>query len=1767
MEDHQPIHDEADVEVGQTSTPLSNSRQNRQPTITASNPIHVAQPRERILSTPRKFQPGEDPLVWIEDFNLTAKGNNWHAATKLNTVGLYLAGTAQKWYTSNHNDWGTFTAFSTAFEARYLTHALKAKARMAAQEYRQTQYQAVDEVIMDLNQLFRTARITDDELMRYYLLGALRPEIRQAVLRNAPPTYEKTCEHALNEGEVLAEAEAHELGGPSTNALYGLQATSKKAPTEIDQLTRLVEALTVNLMETSSAVKWLQADRTDVLSGSNPRPQQTSNGYRQYPPQSDESRTRFSRLKAERRCYNCKETGHISRDCVSERISQFQPTRPNDTYRPPEDRQPNPYARRQNAPPGFQDILETNYLDAESHAGDNDAEIFAITRANHHTAPYARPNQKQDTEEEHEEILQDMRTVRRQQQMDVDKKPKHQAVAPEPVRSAFPPHQPDPSSSTCAHASKSTRNQHQDHAPAPAPAHKVDHPRIEARRPMAIPLVSGLAELNVKELLNDTKVPISLAQLFYYAPSLRQDCTQLFKRNPDQEVHQVEEETPMQGTPEQDVFCSLKTLIKVNGEPLTAIVDTGAACSVITKDLVDRLGLRIDSVHGRVLITADGTRHHTAGAIDRLPIELKNRILPTRFAVFNHPGEQLILGMNWLRNHRVVVDMESNRLWLPHERIKGKYFTVHVQDKHRSATDQILQVTLESDSEGDNTPDFGFSDRSPYQHNDMEAPIFADPGNNAPGPSEWYPLVTEIQDEDDFTDNEYDVPGTYPQVMDEWSHTNRYPTIKPVEPMHDPKYQVLLDRLLQRYCHLFADSIDELEASGGIAFTHSIKTGDAAPIHVPPYRIPAAYKDVIHKEICRMLEAGVIRPSYSPWGAPVLPIAKKDGGIRVCVDYRRLNAVTVKDQFPMPHVEDILTSFHGCTIFASVDALSGFWQVPVDPSDRPKTAFGVPGLGLFEFNVMPFGLCNSPGTFQRAMQNILVDLPFCRVYIDDILVCSRNETEHLGHLQQLFAQLESVRFKLSRKKCLFFQTGLEYLGHFISARGIQPQESKLTALAKARPPQTVSEVRSFLGLTSYYSGFVDEYARLARPLYLLLRKKTVWTWGLEQQQAFDQLVAALLAKPVRASPDPELPYVLTTDGSTTGIAGVLSQVQKDGEHVIAYASRTLTPAEKNYHTTHLEGLAVVWAVRHFHHYLAGSKFDLHTDHAALVSLFSKDTTPVSGRLARWALRLREYNFQIHHIKGTKNIADFPSRCLPLKADELSVQPFDDDLDADDDRDAVFVLEHREELYSTMKKGNSQWNRGQTNSEDFVQLRYLKPVGRELSTPEGRFDDLFSMDYAVYVAISNYLRDQSYPRDALEKDREALRRRAQKYTLFQERLYRRTHVPTAPQLEVLHERNDLEKIRQIHDEFHLGVDNTYANVMKKYTGNGLKDRVQEVVSSCLLCQRHNPPNYAARAEPLHPVDVDSPFKVFGVDFVGPIYPPSAEGHTYIFTAIDYQSRWPIAVAAKSANTDTLVMFLLNHVVAQFGVPSQIISDRGSIFTDQVVARLFETLGVRHNTTTAYRPQANGRVERMHRSLKNLLAKLTTDNHRAWPDHLWKALLALRTTRNAITHYAPAEIVYGAGLTIPSSWEPRQDVASTADELERLWNRMDQIGERLDRIRDNATAYTRQSQARQKVRYDATVQPRSFQVGDMVLKKLNTTGNATHRSKFTENYAGPYTVRAHIGNGAYRIADEQGNLDTVHVDRLKTARIRQHMVPEVLTASTPIRRGIRQYRLHG
>ena len=445
-----------------------------------------------------------------------------------------------------------------------------------------------------------------------------------------------------------------------------------------------------------------------------------------------------------------------------------------------------------------------------------------------------------------------------------------------------------------------------------------------------------------------------------------------------------------------------------------------------------------------------------------------------------------------------------------------------------------------------------------------------------------------------------------------------------------------LKELLRESADVFA--LDDSELGCTDLVRHVIDTGDHSPLRQPPHRTPMVYRDKIEQLVDEMQGRGIIRPSTSPWASPVVLVPKKDGSLRFCIDYRRLNAITKKDVYPLPRIDDIFDTLGGAKFFTSLDLASGYWQVELDEDARAKSAFAT-YQGLFEFTRMPFGLCNAPATFQRIMQLVLAGLEWrhCFVYLDDILVVSRTFEEHIGHLREVFNRLRSAGLRLKPKKCLILRDEVPYLGHVISARGVRPDPSKTEKVQHFPVPYDVTSVRQFIGLASYYRRFVPDFARIAAPLHALTRKNVVFKWSGACAMAFQQLKEALITAPILACPKfgPGVEFVLETDASGVGLGAVLSQLQDDGQlHPVAYASRSLDTSEKNYGISELETLGLVWAARHFRPYILGHHTTVYTDHSACLSLLQRARP--SGKLARWALAIQELDLTIRHRSGRQN---------------------------------------------------------------------------------------------------------------------------------------------------------------------------------------------------------------------------------------------------------------------------------------------------------------------------------------------------------------------------------------------------------------------------------------------------------------------------------------------------------------------------------------------------
>ena len=430
-----------------------------------------------------------------------------------------------------------------------------------------------------------------------------------------------------------------------------------------------------------------------------------------------------------------------------------------------------------------------------------------------------------------------------------------------------------------------------------------------------------------------------------------------------------------------------------------------------------------------------------------------------------------------------------------------------------------------------------------------------------------------------------------------------------------------LDPVLKEHEQLFKTQLGNIDVA-----EHVIDMADALPVKVPPRPIPFHYRDRVHDQLQEMAKEGIIRPSHSPWCAPAVYVPKSNGEVRICGDYVQLNKSTKKDSYPVPRADGPQQKLAHKQVFSKIDLRSAYWQFPMSETSIEKTAFCPgPGYGLWEFTRMPYGLTGATQTCQRGLDKVLQDCKDCvDNYVDDCIVFSNNMESHITDLRRVLSRLRASGFTLQGSKCFFGRKTVTHLGFEYAGGGVTPTEEKSQAIADWPTPTSAKEVRSFLGLVNFYRRFIPKFADIAAPLTNLTGSKVTFTWQDKHQKALELLKQALISPPVLDYPRWTDQFVLTTDDSDIGLGAVLSTARGT---VVEYASRTLSAAEKNYATIEKECLAVVWAVRKFHHYLIGAGFTLETDHKPLEWLESARTSRAhSQRLERWSLELRAYEF-------------------------------------------------------------------------------------------------------------------------------------------------------------------------------------------------------------------------------------------------------------------------------------------------------------------------------------------------------------------------------------------------------------------------------------------------------------------------------------------------------------------------------------------------------------
>ena len=863
---------------------------------------------------------------------------------------------------------------------------------------------------------------------------------------------------------------------------------------------------------------------------------------------------------------------------------------------------------------------------------------------------------------------------------------------------------------------------------------------------------------------------------------------------------------------------------------------------------------------------------------------------------------------------------------------------------------------------------------------------------------------------------------------------------------------------------------------------HDIDTGDSPPINQRQYRSPIAKREAMRAEAEKMLIAGVIKPSKSAWNSPVVLVAKPNGETRFAIDFRRVNAVTKKEAYPVPRIDDCLNSLGTGKYFTTLDLESAYWQVPMSDVSKEKTAFSIEGMGHLEFEVMPYGLVNAGACFQRLMDLCLNGLHWthCLVYLDDVIVFGSTLKEHNERLSLVLKRIADFGLTLKSGKCKWAKTSVKYLGHVISGGTISTDPSKTAAVREFPVPTSVTEVRSFLGLASYYRRFVPNFAEVCKPLTTLTKTKGApkFRWTEEANIAFQSIKALLTEAPCLTCFNQNAPLIVQTDASNYGLGAVLCCEVDGEERVVAYASRQLKNSEMKYAPIMKECLAIVYALKTFHYYLYGQQyFAIFTDHCPLTYLKSMD--PKSQLLMRWICIMQCYNFTVAHRAGSKNgNADALSRC-PISWDS----------------------DEGKEMCPTFAEVC------QVTADD---IALLQDTDEELR------------------GIKEFLQDGSLPED--EHARSKIRTHAPRYAVDGGILYH-IWISGGPNKEAGRERKQLVVPKESrgsillasHDNAnHPGYLRTLSRIRETYFWPTLMKDTANHIKNCAVCKTIK--STKQNKVHLHPIRVSQPLELVSVDFVGPL-PQTERGNKYIMTFQDQFSRWPAAYPVQEANSERVVD-CIKKFGSDFGYPECILSDRGSNLISKMANKACKKLNIDRKLCASARPQTNGMLERWHFTLKNALATYPLDE---WDLFVDDVTAAYRTTPHTETKETPALLFLGREINVSPDIEFRPPLRDYGDGYVETRVAM------LQRAYQIVQGLNENTQLRNKRRYDRKAKAHSFGVNDWAWLKREDKDNGLDRVKWT----GPYQITEVVGDQNVKLNLPRGNLQhpTVHVNRLK------------------------------
>ncbi|XP_023809022.1 uncharacterized protein K02A2.6-like [Oryzias latipes] len=757
-----------------------------------------------------------------------------------------------------------------------------------------------------------------------------------------------------------------------------------------------------------------------------------------------------------------------------------------------------------------------------------------------------------------------------------------------------------------------------------------------------------------------------------------------------------------------------------------------------------------------------------------------------------------------------------------------------------------------------------------------------------------------------------------------------------------------LQEVLVKHETVFKEELGKLK---GFSAKICVKK-EANPQFYKPRSVPFAMRHKVEQELERLLKEKIIEPvKFSDWAAPIVPILKPDGTVRICGDYKlTVNKVSALEQYPIPRMEDLIACLSGGEKYTKLDMSHAYQQIVLDEEARKYVTVNTP-KGLFTYTRLPFGVSSSPAIFQRTMENVLQGIPNVAVYLDDIILTGRSEKEHIQILDQVLQRLEESGLRLKRSKCQFLEKEVIFLGHKVDKTGLHPLPAKVKAVQEAPSPTSVTELKAYLGLLNFYNRFLPNLSTLLAPLHKLLRKDEKWVWGPDQERVFKLSKELLQSDRVLVHYDERKELILSCDASPYGVGAVLAHRMPDGqEKPIGFASRTLGAAERNYSQLDKEGLAVIFGVQYFHKYLYGRKSIICTDHKPLVSLLNEmKAVPqmASQRIMRWAVLLRAYEYVILYREGKKN----------ANADGLSRLPISEESDKESPEEHVLVMEEMQGpvLRSEQIKKWTTKDPTLAKVREYIQRGWPNHKNSELKPFEVRKEELSVQDGCVLWGA-----------------RTVMPARAQPYMLEQL------------------------------DPAHPGMSRMKALARSYVWWPHMDLDIEKKVKTCTVCQeQRKAPEHA----PLHPWEwPDKPWRRLHIDYAGPFM-----GKMFLII-VDAHSKWldvhPVASATAAATVESLRSSFSTH-----GIPEMIVSDNGQCFVSERFQEFVSRNGITHVTAAPYHPSSNGLAERAVQTFKELMKKSKGETLETKVN---RALFSYRITPQTTTGRSPAELMMGRKL---------------------------------------------------------------------------------------------------------------------------------------------------------